>query len=163
MAIMIIYNSITDIDLQLNNGHSKFTIMYGYPRFNYGYPELYAGKTSLISITEFWMWIYNSIMDIHNCGGSYILKLYCGCPIIGLWIRIKIELWIFIIRHHYTYTWLSIIGLWISITEANETHESYLMRCLFSCLIGNTVPSVWKNKAMLIRNCVLLIYFDVIQ
>ena len=29
MDIMNIYNSITDIDLQLNNGYSKFTIMYG--------------------------------------------------------------------------------------------------------------------------------------
>ena len=50
MDIMNIYNSITDIDLQLNNGYSKFTIMYGYPWFNYGYPERYAGK----------------MIDIHN-------------------------------------------------------------------------------------------------
>ena len=28
MDIMNIYNSITDIDLQFNNGYSKFTIMY---------------------------------------------------------------------------------------------------------------------------------------
>ena len=34
MDIMIIYNSITDIDLQLNNGYSKFTTMYGYQLFN---------------------------------------------------------------------------------------------------------------------------------
>ena len=27
--IMNIYNSITDTDLQFNNGFSKFTIMYG--------------------------------------------------------------------------------------------------------------------------------------
>ena len=48
---MNIYNSIADIDLQLNNlNNSKFTIMYGYPWFNYGYPERYAGK----------------IIDIHN-------------------------------------------------------------------------------------------------
>ena len=47
MDIMNIYNSITDIDLQFNNGYSKFNIMYfqyGYPWFNYGYPERYAGK-----------------------------------------------------------------------------------------------------------------------
>ena len=43
MDIMNIYNSITDIDLQFNNGY-KFTIIYGYPWFNYGYPEQYAGK-----------------------------------------------------------------------------------------------------------------------
>ena len=28
MGIMNIYNSITDIDLQFNNGYSKFTIMF---------------------------------------------------------------------------------------------------------------------------------------
>ena len=28
MDIMNIYNSITDVDLQFNNGYSKFTIMY---------------------------------------------------------------------------------------------------------------------------------------
>ena len=50
MDIMNIFNYITDIDLQLNNGYSKFTIMYGYSWFNYGYPERYAGK----------------IIDIHN-------------------------------------------------------------------------------------------------
>ena len=50
MDIMNIYNSITNLDLQFNNGYSKFTIMYGYPWFNYGYPERYAGK----------------IIDIHN-------------------------------------------------------------------------------------------------
>ena len=44
MDIMNIYNSITDIDLQFNNGYSKFTIMYGYQWFNFGYPERYAGK-----------------------------------------------------------------------------------------------------------------------
>ena len=30
MDIMNIYNSITDIILQFNNGYSKFTIIYGY-------------------------------------------------------------------------------------------------------------------------------------
>ena len=50
MDIMNIYYSITDIDLQFNNGYSKFAIMYGYPWFNYGYPERYAGE----------------IIDIHN-------------------------------------------------------------------------------------------------
>ena len=50
MDIMNIYNSITDIGLQFNNGYSKFTIMYGYPWFHYGYPEQYAGK----------------LIDIHN-------------------------------------------------------------------------------------------------
>ena len=44
MDIMNIYNSIMDIDLQFNNEYSKFTIMYGYPWFYYGYPERYAGK-----------------------------------------------------------------------------------------------------------------------
>ena len=44
MDIMNIYNSIMDIDLQFNNGYSKFKIMYGYPWFNYGYPEQYAGN-----------------------------------------------------------------------------------------------------------------------
>ena len=44
MDIMNIYNSITDIDLQFNNGYSKFTIMYEYTWWNYGYAELYAGK-----------------------------------------------------------------------------------------------------------------------
>ena len=48
MDIMNIHNSIADIDLQFNNGYSKFTIMYGYPY--YGYPKRYAGK----------------IIDIHN-------------------------------------------------------------------------------------------------
>ena len=50
MDIMNIYNSITDMDLQFNNGYSKFTIMYEYPLINYGYQERYAGK----------------IIDIHN-------------------------------------------------------------------------------------------------
>ena len=40
MDIMNIYNSITHIELQFNNGYSKFTIMYGY--------------------------IHDSIMDIQN-------------------------------------------------------------------------------------------------
>ena len=40
------HNSIARIDRQFNNGYSKFTIMYGYPWFNYGYPERYAGKIS---------------------------------------------------------------------------------------------------------------------
>ena len=40
MDIMNIYNSITDIDLQFNNGYSKFTITY--------------------------MDIHDSIMDIQN-------------------------------------------------------------------------------------------------
>ena len=44
MYIMNTCNSITDIDLQFNNGYSKFTIMYAYPWFNYGYLERYAGK-----------------------------------------------------------------------------------------------------------------------
>ena len=56
MVIMDIYNSITDIDLQFNNGYSKFTIMNGYLWFNYGYPELYAGK-EIIDIR-------NWIMDV---------------------------------------------------------------------------------------------------
>ena len=38
---MNIYNSITDVDLQFNNGYSKFTIMYGY--------------------------IHDPIIDIQNC------------------------------------------------------------------------------------------------
>ena len=50
MDIMNIYNSITDNDLQLNNGYSKCTIMYGYPWINHGYPERYDIK----------------IIDIHN-------------------------------------------------------------------------------------------------
>ena len=67
MDIMNIYNSITDRDLQFNNGYSKFTIMYGYPWFNYGYPERYAGE----------------IIDIHN----WIVGVNIG-PIIRLWISI---------------------------------------------------------------------------
>ena len=50
MGIMNIYISIMGVDLQFNNRYSKFTIMYGYSWFNYGYPEWYAGK----------------IIDIHN-------------------------------------------------------------------------------------------------
>ena len=57
MDVMDIYNSITDIDLQFNNGYSKFTIMYGYPWFNYGCPELYAGK-KIIDIHDW-------IMDVN--------------------------------------------------------------------------------------------------
>ena len=44
MDIMNIHISITDKDLQFNNGYSKLTIMYGYPWFNYWYTERYAGK-----------------------------------------------------------------------------------------------------------------------
>ena len=74
--------------------------MSGYPWFNYGYPERYAGK--IIDIHN-WIVGVNIWLDYGYpyCRGSYILKLNCGCPIIKLWIGV--------IRHHYTYPWLSII------------------------------------------------------
>ena len=84
--------------------------MYGYPWFNYGYPERYAGK--IIDIHN-WIVGVNIWLDYGYpyCRGSYILKLNCGCPII--WIMdtyaFIIKLWIGVIRHHYTYPWLSII------------------------------------------------------
>ena len=57
MDIMNIYNFSTDIDLQSSNEYSEFTILYGYPWFNYGYPELYAGKNHWYPL--------NWIMDVN--------------------------------------------------------------------------------------------------
>ena len=62
-------------------------------------------------------------MDIHNCRGSYIHELNCGCPIIELWINAFIfKLRIGIIRDHYTYPWLSIIM---------DTHNSRPPSCRY--------------------------------
>ena len=59
MDIMDIYDNITDIDLQFNNV---------YPWFNYGYPELYAGKTlkSKTELCEYIIRLWISIIVVDH-------------------------------------------------------------------------------------------------